>query len=279
MAGGSWAGCFFTLSIGFGVISCYASYLRKNDDIALSGLTTASLNEFAEVVLGGSLAIPLAFAFLGGAAIGAITQQGPFALAFITIPMIFQKLPWGQLFATLWYLLLFFAGITSSVALAQSAITFIEDEYDWPREKTVAAIWSFIFISVNLVIFSPSLSVMDEMDFWAGTVGIVVFGLLETILFMWIFGARKAWIEINRGADIKIPGFMFYVMKYITPVYLLVLLVGWTIQEGPKKLLMSGVDQAEISWRWAARALMILIMAAFVFLIKRSRILKRDEVK
>ncbi len=74
---------FFTLSLGLGSIHCYASYLREKDDVALTGLTTAATNEFAEVVLGGTLAIPAAVAFFGLERTREIANAGfdlPFAL-------------------------------------------------------------------------------------------------------------------------------------------------------------------------------------------------------
>src|SRR3989338_10060709 len=117
---------FFTLSVGFGAIQTYASYLRKNDDVALNGLTTAVTNEFAEVILGGSIAIPVAVAFFGVAGTAAIAQGGAFDLGFQSMPLIFQKIPLGQLFGTLWFALLFIAGMTSSVAIIQPLMAFLQ---------------------------------------------------------------------------------------------------------------------------------------------------------
>ncbi|MDO8735117.1 MAG: sodium:calcium symporter, partial [Elusimicrobiota bacterium] len=113
---------FFTLSVGIGVILTYASYLKKQDDVVLSGLTAATTNEFAEVILGGSIVIPAAFIFFGPENIIPIAQSGSFNLGFVTMPLIFGKIPFGIIFATLWFLLLFLAGITSSVSLAQPAV-------------------------------------------------------------------------------------------------------------------------------------------------------------
>ncbi|MFQ3550040.1 MAG: sodium-dependent transporter, partial [Armatimonadota bacterium] len=266
---------FFTLSVGFGIISCYASYLKPKDDVALSGLTTTATNEFAEVVLGGSLAIPLAFAFLGAAAVQDIANQGAFTLGFITMPLIFQQMPMGQLLSTLWFTLLFFAGITSSLAITQASITFLEDEFDWKREKAVAAVWSFIFLAVQLVVFGPG--VIDEMDFWGANVGIVCFGLIEVILFFWVFGSNRAWDEINMSADIRIPKIFFYIMKYITPFYLIVLLVSWMAQGGIGAILMHDVAPEEVLSRWSARVLIILIAVIAAILIRNSRKLREDE--
>jgi NSS family neurotransmitter:Na+ symporter len=113
---------FFTLSIGTGSILTYASYVKKREDIALTGLSTSITNEFAEVILGGSIAIPIAVAFFGLAETQEIAKGGAYNLGFAAMPIIFQKLPFGHILGDMWFLLLFFAGITSSVALCSPAI-------------------------------------------------------------------------------------------------------------------------------------------------------------
>ena len=130
---------FFTLSLGMGTIHAYASYLKPDDDIVLSGLSTASTNEFAEVVLGGSIAIPVAVAFFGLDATKEIAQSGAFNLGFVSMPIIFgsHHFPLGELFGFMWFLLLFIAGITSSVAMGQPVVAFLEDEFGMSRKKAV----------------------------------------------------------------------------------------------------------------------------------------------
>lgn len=225
---------FFTLSLGFGAIITYASYLRRNQDITLSGLTAVSLNETAEVILGGSLAIPAAVAFFGVANMITIAKSGAFNLGFISLPAIFANMPAGNFFGFLWFFLLFFAGITSSIALMQPLIAFLEDELGISRRNSVLITLTLIFLSAHLVIFLNRS--LDEMDFWAGTVGVVFFGLLELVIFMWIFGGRKAWEEMNLGGIIKIPRLYYYVMRYVTPAFLFILLVAWSVESIPKVL-------------------------------------------
>jgi hypothetical protein len=120
-------------------------------------------------------------------------------------------------------------------------------------------------VFIQPVVFLKAFS--GEMDFWAGTFGLAVFALIETILFAWVFGMDKAWAEITRGADIRIPRVFYYVIRYVTPLYLLFILGFWTIQDAKRTLLMEGVEPADrpvILW---ARAMMVLIMAGFVALV------------
>lgn len=258
---------FFTLSVGMGTIHAYASYLKPNDDIALSGLSTAATNEFAEVVLGGSIAIPVAVAFFGITQTQEIAQGGAFNLGFVSMPIIFQKLPLGQFFGFLWFLLLFFAGITSSVAMGQPIIAFLEDEFGYSRKKATVTLALFVLICVQFIVFLLKYGFLDEMDYWAGTFGLVVFALMETILFMWVFGADKAFEEINSGGDIKIPIFFKYIMKYITPLILIIIMIWWLINDAIPTLLLKGVPQEKVPYIWGARILMLLILGIILFMI------------
>ncbi len=250
---------FFTLSLGFGAIITYASYVKKNQDITLSGLTAASVNETAEVVLGGSLAIPAAVAFFGVANAVAIAQSGAFDLGFISLPAIFANMQAGNFLGFLWFFLLFFAGLTSSIALMQPLIAFFEDEFGLSREKSVYITAGIVFFSAHLVIFLNNS--LNEMDFWAGTIGVVFFGLLEMVIFMWIFGGERAWEEINRGGIIKVPRVYYYIMRYVTPVFLIVLLGAWGMEYLPKVI-------AETHWTvWVTRFYLIALFFVLTMLV------------
>jgi NSS family neurotransmitter:Na+ symporter len=145
-----------------GAIQCYASYLREKDDVALTGLSTTSANEFAEVVLGGSVAIPAAATFFGITATQVIASQGTFYLGFASMPPVFEFIPLGQVLGALWFFLLFIAAITSVMALAQPMIAFLEDEFGLPRGRAVAILGALWFPSTHLCIFlSGALDVMD----------------------------------------------------------------------------------------------------------------------
>jgi SNF family Na+-dependent transporter len=272
---------FFTLSVGMGTIHAYASYLKPKDDIVLSGLATASTNEFAEVVLGASIAIPVAVAFFGLEATKEIAAGGSFNLGFVSMPIIFgsSHFPFGELFGFMWFLLLFFAGITSSVAMGQPVVAFLEDEFGMDRKKAVTALAISVLIAVQFVIFFLKYGFLDEMDYWAGTFGLVVFALIETILFMWVFGADKAWKEMNEGGDIQIPMFFYYVMKYITPVILMILMIWWFIQSAIPTLLLQNAVPENVPYIWGARVLMIAIAVILMLLVKKAWENNYKEVK
>jgi neurotransmitter:Na+ symporter, NSS family len=259
---------FFTLSVGMGTIQAYASYLKANDDIALSGLSTAATNEFVEVIMGGSIAIPAAIAFFGITMTTQIASAGAFDLGFVSMPLIFHQIPFGEFFGFIWFLLLFFAGITSSVAMGQPIIAFLEDEFKLSRAKATAILAVVVLISVQFVIFFLKYGFLDEMDYWAGTFGLVLFALIETILFMWVFGADKAWDEMNRGGDIKIPRVFYYLMKFVTPVILAVVMLWWLVQDAIPTFMLKGVPEQNIPYIWGSRALMVILLIGLLLMVK-----------
>jgi NSS family neurotransmitter:Na+ symporter len=261
---------FFTLSIGQGIINTYASYVREHQDVTLNGLTTSVTNEFAEVILGGTVAIPIAVAFFGLAETQTIAQGGAFNLGFQALPVIFQKIPLGQIFGGMWFLLLFIAGITSSVALTQPAIAFLEDEFKWKREKAVIVVFSVLIVMSAIVIAFFKFGFLDEIDFWAGTFGLVVFAAMEIILFSWVFKLKKGWEEMHKGADLKVPRFFKFVLTYVTPIYLLIMLGVWTYQDAVKEFLMKGKDPANRPYLWGARAMILAILLTVLLLIRKA---------
>jgi SNF family Na+-dependent transporter len=270
---------FFTLSVGIGVILTYASYLSKGDDVVLSGLTAVSINEFAEVILGGSIVIVAAFAFFGPTQIETIAKGGIFNLGFVTMPLIVNQWPLPEIFGFIWFFLLFLAAITSSISLAQPAIAFLEDEFNLSRKKAVIIFSSVAFLLCHIPIFFLSRGVVDELDFWGGTFFLVVFAAIEVILFAWVFGMDKAWEEIHYGADIKIPRIYKFIIKYITPLFLLLILGFWSYQDLPQVVSMQKVALADRPFVLAVRIILIALILVLAVLIKiawrRRKLAKR----
>ena len=273
---------FFTLSVGIGVILTYASYLSKGDDVVLSGLTAASTNEVAEVILGGSIVIPAAFVFFGQADLQAIARSGVFNLGFVTMPLVLNKLPMAAIFGFLWFFLLFLAGITSSVSLAQPAIAFLEDEFDINRKKAVSIFGAVSFLLCQPAIFFLGRGVVDELDFWGGTFFLVLFATIETILFVWVFGMDNAWDEIHKGADMQIPKVYKFIIKYITPLFLFIILGMWFWQEWLPVIFMKNVSGANQPFIVATRiglAAIFLILAVLVKIAWRKKKLQGERIR
>ncbi len=264
---------FFTLSLGLGAIITYASYLRKNEDVALAGLTSASLNEFAEVVLGGSIAIPAAVVFFGAAATMEVAKGGSFQLAFVAMPVVFQQMPLGEFFGMLWFLLLFFAGITSSVSLLQPLVAFFQDEFGWTRHRSALLLLAMTSAYLVPVVLLEKFGFLDQMDFWSVQVFLPLGALIEVLVFVFLLGMKRGWEEITRGAQIRVPGVFRYIV-YLTMAYLVVLLAWWVKQDLPRQLAMHGVSpQAKpyVLASWVVLAAILMLMIGKVWLAWRRQ--------
>jgi SNF family Na+-dependent transporter len=221
---------FFSLSVGFGVIINYASYLRRHDDVVLSGLTASATNEFFEVCLGGLITIPAAVAFLGLA----VTQSAAgssFSLGFHTLPVVFAHMPLGNFFGAVWFFMLFLAAITSSLSMLQPAKAFLQEALDVGRNTATTIVSLAVFGGSLFVIwFSEGLAALDTLDFWVGTFLIFLFATVQIIVFGWVFGVDRGIAEAEQGAQMKIPRAFRFIMKYVTPAYLLIVFGGFAYQ-------------------------------------------------
>ncbi|HEY5657885.1 MAG TPA: sodium-dependent transporter, partial [Myxococcota bacterium] len=219
---------FFTLSVGMGSVHCYAAYVKRDQDIALNAAAAGWMNEFVEVVLGGSILIPIATAYLGLAAVGAATAGGSgLGLGFLTLPTLFHHWGWfAPVAGAMWFGLLFFAGITSSLAMGQPIVAFLEDELGVRhRRATLLFGLATLLLGFVCVWLYPGGS-FDEFDFWSGTFALVLFALGEVVIFAWVFGMDRGWEEITRGADLRVPRFFRFAIRYVTPLFILVVFVG-----------------------------------------------------
>lgn len=244
---------FFTLSVGMGSIHCYASYLKAKQDVALNAASAGWMNEFVEVVLGGSVIIPIATAYLGLAAVQSATSGGSgFSLAFMTLPTLFNN--WGAfapIAGAMWFGLLFFAGITSSIAMGQPIMAFVEDEYKVSRGKAASLFGAAVLVLGFVAVWLYPGGSFDEFDFWTGTFALVVFAMLEIFIFTRIFGMDNGWEEITRGADIKVPHIFRFIIKYVTPVFITVIFFGAILKPaGPWGDAIAGLFQGN-GWAFA----------------------------
>lgn len=252
---------FFSLSVGFGIVVNYASYLKRDDDIALSGLTASSMNEFFEVCLGGLITLPAAFIFFGAAA----GEFGTFGLGFNALPNVFARMPGGQFFGFAWFFMLFLAAITSSLSMLQPVIAFLEEGFGLKRHASVTLLGLLTALGSGFVIyFSEGLLALDTFDFWVGTTLIFVLGMIEAFLYGWVFGIERGEAELHRGAHIRVPRLVQSILKFVTPAYLLVIFLAFCYQNVPgraKAILDSPVALASVMF--------IGVIVVFTFLMVR----------
>ena len=219
---------FFSLSVGFGLILTYSSYLKKDDDVALSSLTSVSGNGFCEVVLGGMIALPAAFIFLGPVFLSDPDNIGTFSLGFVTLPNVFNQMPGGAFFGFLFFFLLFLAAVTSSLSMLQPSIALLEEGLGITRKPSVA-ILGFITLMGTLFIayFSAGATALDTVDFWMANFFIFIFATLQTLVFGWVIGPKRGYEELSAGAEIRVPRAIMFVIRYISPLFLITVFVLW----------------------------------------------------
>ncbi len=253
---------FFSLSVGFGVIINYASYMKKKDDVALSGLTASATNELFEVGFGGMITLTAAFIFLGLSGTTAAVAGGSFSLGFATLPVVFAHMGWfGNIIGALWFFMLFLAAITSSLSMYQPAVAHVKEALNLPHGKATTLIAGIGTVGAVLTLwFTAGGSFWNTVDFWVGTYLIFVLAMVQIIYFGWVFGIDRGWKEIHSGAAIQIPTFFKVVMKYIAPAYLIIVFVGFTVQNFMPSL--------RASWANAgSRAGMLTIAGILIFLV------------
>ena len=256
---------FCSLSGGFGVIINYASYMKKSDDVVLSGITASATNEFFEVVLGGLITITASVVFVGVMATMEGASGGSVSLGFKTLPMVFAQMPGGNLFGGAFFLILFLAAITSSLSMLQPTKAFFEESLGVSRTVSTTMVTAWGLIGNFFVLwFSKNLVALDTIDFWVGTFFILVVAAIQIIAFGWIFGVDKGIEEAHHGANMRIPRFFRHVIKYVSPLFLLVVIVGFCINNVPGYLATLFGDTEDAGYARTTWVLILLTIGGIV---------------
>jgi SNF family Na+-dependent transporter len=261
---------FFSLSVGFGVIINYASYLKRHDDVALSGLTANATNELFEVGFGGMITLTAAFIFLGLSGTAAAVATGSFSLGFATLPVVFAQMGVFENFiGAVWFLMLFLAAITSSLSMYQPAVALVKESLGWSHAKATGMIAALGLLGGALTLwYTQGGSFWSTVDFWIGTYLIFVMAGVQIIYFAWVFGIDRGWKELHRGAALQIPGVFKFIMKYVAPAYLIIVFVGFTLQ--------NFVPSLRAAWATVgARVGVLVCVATLIFLIVVTRMGER----
>ncbi|MDZ4726764.1 MAG: sodium-dependent transporter [Leptospira sp.] len=224
---------FFSLSTGFGIAMVFSSFLKKKDDVVLSSLASASLNEFAEVVFGGLITIPVAFLFLGAT----VTSFGTFGMGFIALPAVFSMMPGGNIFGALWYFVLFLAALTSSITMLQPGILFLEEGFQLPKKKASFFLFLFTFsLCLPIIYFNRDFAALDIADFYIGTIMIYVLATIQIFVYFFKIGVKRGADDASIGSIIPFPYIIQIILKYITPWFLLIVFVSFCYLNLPEYL-------------------------------------------
>ena len=215
---------FYSLSLCMGITITYGSYLSKKESIPKSCAIVAGMDT-ALAIFAGIAIFPAVFVF------GLEPGQGP-GLIFGTLPMVFHAMPGGSVFAIVFFILVFFAAVTSAIALLEVVVSFAIDSWGWSRKKGVAVMGVLIFllgipsalsfgVLGNITILNYSL--FDFICMITDNILLPIGGILMCIFVGWKFDINLLAGEMEQGcASFKIKKLWINCIKYVAPVLLII---------------------------------------------------------
>ena len=223
---------FYSLSIAMGILVTFGSYMKKNVSIEQS-TENVEIFDTAIAIMAGLMIIPAVFAFSGGAP--DTLQAGP-ALMFITIPKVFASMGMGTAVGVLFFVLVLFAALTSSIALTESAVSTFEDELGWDRTRSTILIGCIMITlgSLSALGYGPLASVtvfgmqfLDFFDFLTNSVMMPIAAIATCLLVSRIVGVEKIEEEVTReGQPFRRKPVFNFMLRYLCPIFAAIILAS-----------------------------------------------------
>ena len=222
---------FFSLSVGMGILITYGSYMKKDVDVE-KATVRIGLMDTTVALLAGFMIIPAVFAFSGGDAAAVNAVPG---LMFITIPKVFESMGMGSFIGAAFFIMVFFAALTSSISILETCVSTLTDELKWSRKRATLFMffeaialgipcslgfgaWDFISIA--------GLSILDMMDFLASSILCPLCALLTCLLISRMVGIQKLVDEIKSSSAFRGESIFRFCVTYLAPVILTLVLVS-----------------------------------------------------
>jgi neurotransmitter:Na+ symporter, NSS family len=223
---------FYSLSIAMGILITFGSYMKK--DISIEGSTEhVEIFDTAIAIMAGLMIIPAVFAFSGGDP--DTLQAGP-ALMFITIPKVFANMGMGTFVGVLFFILVLFAALTSSIALTESSVSTIEDELGWSRKKStlLVAVVMVILGTLSCLGYGPLASVtiigmqfLDFFDFMTNSVMMPIAAIATCLLVSRVIGVEKIEEEVTQsGKPFKRKRVFNMMIRRLCPIFAAIILIS-----------------------------------------------------
>jgi NSS family neurotransmitter:Na+ symporter len=212
---------FFSLSLGFGIMVAYASYLPEESNIPRNTLITAFADSLFAVFAGVAVFATLGFmAHAQGAGVEDVVTSG-IGLAFVAYPEVISELPFlPTLFGVVFFLALTIAGLSSSISLIQAFVSALQDKYAVDRGKVVTVLCVLGFLLGVVFTTGAGISWLDLVDHFLTTFGLVLVALLEALIVGWIFGGERLAGHIEGSGALRISGHYGTFMRILTTVAL-----------------------------------------------------------
>jgi len=262
---------FFSMTLAFGVMPAYASYLPKNSDISSNALWITALDAAISFLAGFAVFTVLGFlAMQQGVQVSEVVSSGP-GLAFVTYPTAISMMPFlARLFGFLFFITLLTLAIDSAFSLVEGVIAGTHDYLPFKRETLTFAVCLIAMAGGMLFCTDAGLYWLDIVDHHINNFGLTTFGLFECIAIGWLFGAENMREFINKSSNFSIGRWWNFCIKYLTPAVLIFMIVTTLIQR--IKIPYEGYPQWTLfAGGWGAVAL------AFALAIVFSKVFRKDK--
>lgn len=221
---------FYSMSLAMGIMITYGSYMKKEDDLR-SSVRQIEIFDTAIAFLAGLMIVPSVFVFSGGSE--EALSKGP-SLMFITLPKVFESMPFSNVIGAAFFLLVLFAALTSSISLLETNVSIICDKLHWSRKKATIVATAFILVVGGLVSlgFGPlssvqiiGLGLLDFFDFLSNSVLMPVVAFLTCVSIGYFIKPQVIYDEVERNGAFKEKKFYTVMLKYIAPICLVLILI------------------------------------------------------
>ena len=222
---------FLSLSIGISCLVTYSSYF-KDDTSLVKDATTVAVLDTLVAILSGVMIFPAVFSF------GVEPTSGP-RLIFEVLPGIFQQMSGGYIWALLFFLLVFFASLTSTISLSEIPITFLIEEHKMSRPRAI--VWTALITVVLATVAALSFNVLDEIKLWgknifdmmdyaASNIFMLLGGLFTAVFVGWILDRKVIHEQLTNGGRLKgaVEPYLIFCLRYVAPVSIIFIFLYFT---------------------------------------------------
>ena len=219
---------FFSLSVAFGIMVTYASYLKRKTDLTGSGLVVAFANSSFEILAGIGVFAALGFmAHSAGTGVDGVATSG-IGLAFIAFPTIVSNATGGSIIGVLFFGALVFAGITSLISILEVIVAALQDKLGWGRVRTTLIV-SLPLAVISMALFSTTtaLAVLDTADAFVNAFGIMAVALVAVVVVAWVLRRLPTLQDhLNRRSSFRVGRIWRLLIAVVAPVVLGYLLIS-----------------------------------------------------
>ena len=223
----AFAQIFYSLSVGFGIMLTYASYLQRKSNLTGTALVAGFANSSFEILAGIGVFSAIGFmAHQGGVSVSEVEGLTGPILSFVTFPKIISMMPGGPLFGVLFFSSLVLAGVTSLLSLLQVVSGGLQDKFGWSPARS-ALVLGVPATAISLVLFGTrsGLNNLDIVDNFINSVGVVSSAILFAVLCA-VAGPRLGVLRahINSVSSVKVPKLWEPLVGIVIPVVLFVMM-------------------------------------------------------